>query len=116
MSPSWEPSGAWKARFRKALNDAFNEPSMLLLTSDFVPPADQFDKISPPGFGKTAEFRLYELMEHARMNDWLLDLVAAAHERRPKNAELSAIAEELGLTIRGPRRNAGDPFEKLIQQ
>lgn len=51
------------------------------------------------------------------MNDWLLDLVAAAHARRPKNAELSAIAEGLGLTSAGPRLDnpTGKPLEEIIQ-
>lgn len=117
MSNTWQPSGAWKMKFRKALEKAFGEPSMLLLTADYFPPAYNFANISPPGFGKTFEFRLYELIEAARMDDWLLDLVAAAHERRPKNAEIAAIAEELGLTIAGPRLNnpTHKPLEEIIQ-
>ena len=37
------------------------------------------------------------------MNDWLLALVAAAHEHRPRSAGLREITEELGLTATGPR-------------
>lgn len=117
MSGYWEPTGAWKAKFREALDGAFDEPSLQLLTADYFPPKDSFLKIAAPGFGKTFEFRLHELIEYARMNGWLLDLVAAAHERRPKNPELSAIAEDLGLTIAGPRLDnpTGMPFEEIIQ-
>jgi len=117
MPGYWQPTGAWKEKFRKALDGAFNEASIELLTGDFFPPQDLFSKIAAPGLSKTFQYRLHELIEEARMNDWLLDLVAAAHERRPKNPELSAIAEDLGLTIAGPRLDnpTGKPFEEIIQ-
>jgi hypothetical protein len=91
---------------------------MELLTSDYFPPQDRFSKISPPGFTKTFQYRLHELIETARMADWLLDLVAAAHERRPKNVELTAIAEDLGLTLAGPRLDnpTGKPLEEIIRE
>ena len=117
MPAYWQPTGAWKERFRRALDGAFNEASIELLTEDFFPPRYLFSKIAAPGFNKTFQFRLHELIAEARMNDWLLDLVAAAHERRPRNPELSAIAEDLGLTIAGPRLDnpTGKPFEEIIQ-
>jgi hypothetical protein len=51
------------------------------------------------------------------MEDWLLDLVAAAHERRPQSRPLTAIAGDLGLTAGGARLNnpTGQPLEQLIQ-
>ncbi len=118
MTTPWKPTGRWKEKFRKALDDAFDEASIELLTGDFFPPPDRFSKIAAPGINKTFQFRLFELIEVARMNDWLLDLVAAAHERRPKNPELSAIAEELGLSSAGPRLDnpTGKPFEEIIQE
>jgi V8-like Glu-specific endopeptidase len=117
MATSWQSSGVWKRKFREALDNAFDEPSMELLTTDYFQPQDRFSKISPPGFGKTFQFRLQELIEVARMNDWLPDLVVAARERRPKNAEIGGIAEELGLTITGPRLNnpTGNSLEEVIQ-
>jgi hypothetical protein len=89
---------------------------MELLTSDYFSPTT-FSRVASPGLGKTFQVRLQELIEEARMNDWLLDLVAAAHEVRPKNAALGAIAEEVGLTITGPRLSnpTGRPLEELIQ-
>ena len=115
MANGWNPSGAWMAAFRKALADAFDEPSMELLTTDYF--TRSFAKISPAGFGKTFEFRVQELINNARMEDWLLDLVAAARERRPKNAAIASIAENLGLTIAGPRLNnqTGKTLEEVIQ-
>ena len=52
------------------------------------------------------------------MNDRLLDLVAAAHERRPGNTQLAAIAAERGLGLTGPRLDnpTGEPLEALVQE
>jgi len=104
-------------KFREALDAAFDEPSMEMLTTDYFSPSLAFSKVSPPGPSRTYEYRLHELINQARMNDWLLDLVAAARERRPKNAALTTIAEDLGLTITGPRiDNPTDrTLEELIQ-
>jgi hypothetical protein len=90
---------------------------MELLISDYFEP-DSFQKLAAPGFGKTFEYRLLELINQAEMNDWLLALVAAAHERRPKNADLASIAEEAGLTLTGPRMDnpTGVSLQTLIQQ
>jgi hypothetical protein len=103
-------------RFREALYEAFDEPSLELLTTDYFFPAT-FSRISPPGFGKTFNDRLQELINQARMNDWLVDLVATARERRPKNTAIAGIAGDLGLTISGPRVDnpTGRPLEELIQ-
>jgi hypothetical protein len=105
----------WKQRFREALDKAFDEPSIQLLVEDYFDLS--FAKLSPPGYKKTFEFRLSELIDQARMNDWLLDLVSAARERRPKNASLKAIAEDLGLMSTGPRLNnpTGKTLEALVQ-
>src|SRR5207244_4256574 len=96
-------SGYWtpklNQKFREALDDAFDEASIDLLTSDYF--GLSFAKISPAGFGKTFAYRMQEVVNQAKLDDWLLDLVAAARERRPKNALLSAVAEDLGLTISG---------------
>jgi hypothetical protein len=114
---NWQPTGAWMQRFRRALDHSFDETAIELLTSDYFHPAS-FARISSPGAGKTFEFRLYELIQQARMEDWLLDLVAAARERRPGSAEIAKIAEELGLTITGPRVDnpTGLPLEALIRE
>lgn len=112
---TWTPSGPWKMRFRKALDDAFDEGSFTLLLDDYF--ALAFAKVSAPGFGKEFPNRLNEVMEKARMEDWLLDLVVAAHERRPKNAALAAIAQDLGLTIAGPRliNTTGKSLEDIVR-
>jgi len=102
--------------FRKALDGAFDEGSIELLTVDYFSPA-AFSKISPSGFNKTFEYRLYEFIEHARRDDWLPDLVAAARERRPRNVDIARIADDLGLTIAGPRLDnpTGTTLEALVQ-
>ncbi len=116
MPNGWKPSGAWNAAFRKALADAFDEPSIDLLTTDYF--GRSFASISTPGIGKTFEFRLQEVINQARMEDWLLDLAAAARERRPKSAALTSVAEDIGLTIAGPRlsNQSGKSLEQVIQE
>jgi hypothetical protein len=115
MTGHWQPNGPWMARFRNALAEAFNDQAMELLTVDHFTP-NTFYNIAPPGAGPY-QFRLQQLINQARMEDWLLDLVAAARERRPANPVLAAIAGDLGLTAAGARLNnsTGQPLEKLIQ-
>lgn len=118
MTAVWEPSGAWMRRFRTALRDAFADADVELLTSDYFHP-DVFSSIAPPGPGQTFEFRLQALINQARMNDWLPDLVAAAHERRPRDRALGEIAGELGLTVTGgPRVDnpTGRPLEEVVRE
>jgi hypothetical protein len=118
MSNGWEPSPAWNKRFRAELAAAFDEPSLNLLTADYFSPARRFVNLAPAGPGRTLDVRIQELIDQARMDDWLLDLVAAAHERRPRNVGLAQVAEDLGLTAIGPRLDnpTGTPLEALIQQ
>ncbi len=118
MSNYWQPSGSWKKRFRDALLVAFTPQDLQMLTMDYFGIQNSFNNLAPPGMGHTQEFRLLELIEQARMNDWLLDLVAAALERRPRNPQIRAIADDLGLTPGGHRldNSTGKPFEEIIQQ
>jgi hypothetical protein len=113
---TWTPSGAWKFRFRTALNEAFDDQDLELLTADYLTP-NLFSKVTSTN--KRFDARLGELIEWARMNDCLPDLVSAARERRPRNPKLAAIAQELGLTITGGARvdnPTGSPLEEIIQQ
>jgi pimeloyl-ACP methyl ester carboxylesterase len=114
---SWQPTGQWIQQFREALDGGFDEASMELLTTDLFSPERAFSKISPPGFGKTYQVRLQELINQARMNDWLIDLVAAAQERRPQNVAIARIAEDLGVPVTGPRidNRTGETLEELRQ-
>jgi Trypsin-like peptidase domain/Effector-associated domain 1 len=106
----------WMTAFRNALDEAFDEGSVTLLVADYF--GKNFAKISSPGLGKRFDNRLQELIDAARMEDWLLDLVAAARERRPKNAVIGDIAERLGLTIAGPRliNQTRKPLEEVIRE
>ncbi|WP_433795957.1 trypsin-like peptidase domain-containing protein [Actinoplanes sp. CA-252034] len=115
MTDPWQPSGPWMMRFRQALAQAFNDQTMELLTFDHFAPTT-FSTIASPAAGPF-EYRLQLLINQARMEDWLLDLVAAAHERRPKNPVLAAIADDLGLTAGGARLDnpTGQPLQLLIQ-
>jgi hypothetical protein len=112
---TWTPSGPWKGKFRAALDNVFDEGSITLLLTDYF--NESFAKISPAGYGKTNAVRLNEIIEEARMNGWLLDLVAAAHERRPKDEALAAIARDLGLTADGARlvNRTGRSLEEVIR-
>jgi hypothetical protein len=108
---------SWQSSFRKALESAFDPPSITLLVSDYFAPKN-FPNIAPPGAGNF-EFRLHLLMEEARMEGWLYDLVAAARERRPRNSEIAAIAQEIGLTTTGPRLDnilPGQSLEAVVQK
>ena len=111
-----DPAEAWKTALRKALLGAFNQASIDLLIADYFSP-DSFDNLSPPGFGKTFEYRLLEVIREADMAGWLLDLVAAAHERRPQSMEIADVADELGLSATGPRitNQTGQSLEALVQ-
>jgi hypothetical protein len=115
MTDYWQPSGPWMMRFRTALAQAFDDQAMQLLTVDHFAP-NTFHTIAPPGAG-AYQFRLQQLIDQARMEDWLLDLVAAARERRPANPVLASIADDLGLTAGGARLNnpTGQPLQQLIQ-
>src|SRR5258708_5709898 len=116
MSSQWVPSGPWMAKFRKALFQAFTPQSLEVLTSDYFGPSRAFFVLI--GNQGDYEYHLHELIQQARMDDWLLDLVAAARERRPKNKEIADIAEDIGLTIAGPRlvNSTGKPLEELVQR
>ena len=71
MSNGWKPSGPWMGTFRRALADAFDEPSLELLTIDYF--TRSFTAISPAGIAKTHEFRVQELINTAKNEGWLLD-------------------------------------------
>src|SRR4051812_12467838 len=51
MAKSWQPSGAWEARFREALDNVYSDPSLELLTVDYFSPKNAFSKIAPNTFG-----------------------------------------------------------------
>lgn len=112
MNDYWTPSR--NERFRKALSNAFDEASFDLLLADYF--GRGFAAIAPVGLATPHESRLQQVIRTAKMEDWLFDLVAVAHERRLQNAALGGIAEELGLTASGPRlvNNSGQPLEALV--
>jgi hypothetical protein len=118
MAETWKPSATWKRKLREALNEAFDEPALELLTADYFTTPQRFTRVAPAGIGKTAEFRIHELIDRAEMEDWLLDLLGAARERRPKNQRIGALADEVGLTSAGPRLDnpTSKPFEEIIQE
>jgi len=103
-------------KFRRALLPAFDSPSFQLLTADYFGPLNTFRNLAVEN--GTFEYRVYDYIDKARLDDFLLDLVAAAHERRPKNKEIAQIAEDLGLTTTGPRlvKSSNKPLEELIQE
>lgn len=113
--PPWMLTGAWNEKFRKALFNAFDENAITILMMDCF--GINFAAIAPVGVDTNHEIRLQKLINAAKLDDWLIDLVAATYERRPKNGALKAIAEELGLTITGPRliNNTGKSLEEIVQ-
>lgn len=113
----WTPSGTWKQNLRGALVDAYTPIAMNMLISDYFAPKS-FTNMAVGVFAPPYEHMVFQLIEEARMEDWLIDLVAAAQERRPKNQALRELAEELGLTLTGPRTDnpTGMPFQAIINK
>lgn len=114
MAQEW-PRGAWQ-RLREAVSAAFDSPSLNLLTADYFGPANTFNKLAPPELG-TFDYRVHRLLDEARMDDWLFDLIAAVHDRKPRNTTIAAIAAEWGLTAAGPRGTSttGTPLEAMVE-
>jgi hypothetical protein len=117
MPQYWQPSGYQKKTLRQALVNSFSYQDISILVSDYFSP-ESFQNINPPGGSNTLEYQFQNLIEHARMNSWLVDLVAAAHERRPNDPDLTSLADELGLTVTGSRLDnpTGTPFQQVVQQ
>lgn len=117
MSPSWQPSGTWKMEFRAALMNAFGPVELNTLIVDYFSPESLWTAVSLSPL-MNYEGQIGALIEYFRARDWLPDLVAAAAERRPKNADLAAFATDLGLGITGPRLDnpTGKPLEEIIQE
>ncbi|MCL4813714.1 MAG: trypsin-like peptidase domain-containing protein [Vicinamibacteraceae bacterium] len=109
----WVPSGPQKQRLRQALLAAFDQQELTLLVSDYFAP-EAFPAIATEG---SLPFRVHTLIEYARMHDWLLDLLAAARERRPRNAALAALADETGLAATGARLDnaTGRTLEEIVR-
>ena len=99
MTEYWTPTR--NEKFRTALMNAFDEQSFDLLLQDYF--GLKFPALASPGYGVSLEFRMQVVIRQARSEDWVLDLVGAARERRPKNPQLAALANELGMTISGAR-------------
>ena len=95
MPEQWEPTGPWMKRFRLALDAAFDDAEMELLSVDYFAPRT-FAKLAPPSMGQPFQARLQAFINQARMNDWLPDLVAAAHERRPRDARSASSPRSSG--------------------
>jgi hypothetical protein len=113
---TWQASGVWKRDFRKALLEAFpNAVTLNMLIVDYFTPIG-LNGIAPVGLGTNYESQIFKLVNTADQEDWLLDLLAASYERRPKRPLLRALAEERGLTLSGPRIDnpEASPFEALI--
>ncbi len=117
MSSNLNQSANLRAKFRRALLEEFTDPLLELLTVDYFPLQYSFSRVAPPAPGINFEYRLHQLIDAARMDGWLLDLVAAVHERRPKNKQITEVAEALGLTITGPRLDnpTGSPLEEIVR-
>lgn len=112
MNGYW--TGSRNQKFRKALDQAYDEASITILLTDYF--GKRFASIAPATITAGQENRLQRLIDVAQMEDWLLDLVAAAHERRPRNQALRLVAEDLGLTGSGVRliNPTGTPLEALV--
>ncbi|MFN2106920.1 MAG: trypsin-like peptidase domain-containing protein [Candidatus Promineifilaceae bacterium] len=113
---TWQASGIWKRDMRKALLEAFPASVTLnMLIVDYFTPIG-LNGIAPVGLDDNYESQIFKLVNTAEQDDWLLDLLAAAYERRPNRPRLKALAEERGLTLSGPRIDnpEASPFEALI--
>ena len=114
-----ELTGPERAKLKEALADALPSAEMQMFITEYFD--ENFLNIAPIGIEGDYKFRVYRLIEHFRMRDQLIDLVAAARARRPKNAAIATIAEKLGLTVTGPRYDTppAEPpkaLEEMVQR
>jgi len=114
-----ELTAAERARLIKALAGALSSTEMEMFIDEYF--NEKFLNIAPIGIEVNYEFRVYRLIEHFRRRDGLVDLVAAARNRRPKNAAIASLAETLGLTISGSRFDTPlleqpQSLEKMVQR
>jgi hypothetical protein len=113
---SWTALGPWIAIFRQALVNAYTPNALNLLISDYF--SKSFVNIAVGPFPLTYPEMVQKQIEEAKMEGWLIDLVAAAQERRPRDSKLREIAEDLGLTLTGPRMDnvTQTPFEAIVRE
>lgn len=68
--------------------------------------------------GASFDARVYDVIENAERENWVLRLISAATDARPDNVQLRAVAAEVGLTAAPPNlkntRVAGDSLERII--
>lgn len=86
-------SGKLSKRLNEALDDAFDSPEAL----------DEFlfemlgKRLHNVSADKDLQIRRFQLIRKADAQGWVLDLIAAAGQARPKNAALREVAAEVGL-------------------
>src|SRR5689334_8276374 len=116
MSAPFDPGPGYLQRVREALVNVYDDPSLTVLTVDYFGPGRSFQNVAPPSFGVTFQQRIFTLLNQARMEGWVLELVVAAHERRPTDPALTELASEAGLTATGPRLSnpTGQTLEALV--
>src|SRR5664280_196094 len=90
----------------KALREAFSPPVRLdeLLAYSLDRSREDFS------LDDDYQSRLFHILRSADAEGWVLDLVVAARNARPRNAGLQAVAADLGLGT------ASGALERLIQE
>jgi hypothetical protein len=97
-------SGSEAERFWKALLDAFEVDEFRRLLRFTL--GQRLDDLT---LASSFQSRVFDVIETAERNDWMLRLIAAACDARPADAALHEIASEAGLTA------APSTLEKLIR-
>lgn len=114
-----ELTGREQVNLARALAAAFPAPDMVIFLKEYFN-ADYFS-IAPQNLEADHIFQVNRVLQYFRNRDQLIDVVAAARARRPKNETIAAIAEKLGLTVTGPRYDdtppgeSSYPLEKMVR-
>jgi hypothetical protein len=97
---TFELDGSQRRQFSEALRSAFTLAHLGIMLDQ------RLDKrLEDIALGDDLEEIAYKVIRRATMEGWLLDLLLAARESRPRNAQLLAFAQQFGLaTLTPPRR------------
>src|SRR5262249_27889106 len=100
-----------RQRLAKALLDAFSSQELSEIVR--VRLGRNIEALS---LGTSFKQTVFDLIQAAEREGWLLDLVAQAHDARPRNTELAALAAELGLAVFTSQEAAPqEPLEAVVR-
>ena len=114
-----EITGREQVNLARALAAAFPAPDMVIFLLEYFDVG--FFAVAPQDLQADHVFQVNRVIQYFKNRDELIDLVAAARARRPKNAAIATIAEKLGVTVTGPRYDTAPsenpkPLEEIVNR